>query len=67
MVGGTAASALRLPLAPGVTWTAAGDSPPPPTPGDEGARGANRRHTLPNRDAWGAGDAPAKGAGGPTS
>ena len=30
MAGGTAAAALRLPIAPGVTGTAAGEPPPPP-------------------------------------
>ena len=64
MAGGKAAAALRLPLAPGVTGTATGD-PPPPT-GNEGVRGADRRRSLPDREARGAWEAPAKGAGGPT-
>ena len=66
MVGGVAAAALRLPLAPDVTGMAAGDPPPPPPPGKEGVQRADRRRALPNREARGAGDATAKGVGGPT-
>ena len=58
--------APRLPLAPDVTGMATGDPPPYPPPWNEGVRGADRSRALPDREARGAGDAPAKGAGGPT-
>ena len=44
--GGTAAAALRLPLAPGVTGTAAGGPPPPyPPPSGEGRGPESWRET----------------------
>ena len=58
MAGGTAAAALRLPRAPGVSGTATSDPPPPS--GERKGRGASTGHALRDRGAKGAGDAAAQ-------
>ena len=67
MAWGTAAAAMRLPLAPGMTGTVARDSPPSPPPlGRSSVRGADMRRIPSNRGARGMGCAAAGGDGEPT-
>ena len=63
MAWGRAAAALRLPLAPGLTGTAARHPPPPP--GSGSVYRAHRTRAPPNRGARGAGSAAAEGGGAP--
>ena len=65
MARGTAAVALRLPLAPGLTGTVARDSAPSLPPPRGSVQGADKKREPPNRGARGAGSAAAEGGGEP--